>query len=82
MGWFCGFKLHLVVDLDGNILNAYLTSGNCDDREPVEKILQGVICGDRGYISKNLFKKLWEKGTKYEKQVNVTGGKNFGSRVD
>lgn len=67
MGWFYGFKLHIVVDLDGNILNACLTPGNCDDREPVEKILkyfQGVICGDRGYISQNLFKKLWEKGIK------------------
>ena len=40
MGWFYGFKLHLVIDLHGNIINAKLSKGNCDDRSPVEDLLQ------------------------------------------
>jgi hypothetical protein len=61
MGWFYGFKLHLVIDEKGEIINAKLTPGNCDDRKPVEKLIeyfQGVIFGDKGYLSADLFKKL------------------------
>ena len=67
MGWFYGFKLHLVIDLQGNIINARLTKGNCDDRSPVEDLIQefqGVIYGDKGYISQDLFSRLWKKGVK------------------
>jgi transposase len=67
MGWFFGFKLHLAVNLQGEIINAMLTSGNCDDRVPVEQLLmkfQGTIFGDKGYISKDLFQKLYERGIK------------------
>ena len=67
MGWFYGFKLHLVIDLRGNIINAKLTKGNCDDRSPVEDLIQefqGVIYGDKGYISQSLFSRLWKKGVK------------------
>jgi hypothetical protein len=64
MGWFFGFKLHLVIDKKGEIINAQLTPGNTDDRKPVEELtsnFQGVMFGD---ISKNLFQKLFEKGIK------------------
>ena len=74
MGWFYGFKLHLVIDLHGNIINAKLTKGNCDDRSPVEDLLQefqGVIYGDKGYISQDLFNRLWNNGIKL-----VTGVKS------
>lgn len=67
MGWFFGFKLHLVIDLNGNIVSACISGGNCDDRSPVEKLLQGfrgVVFGDKGYISQNLFTRLWKKGIK------------------
>jgi hypothetical protein len=53
MGWFFGFKLHLVIDRKGEIKNAMLTAGNADDRKPVEELVsffQGRIFGDRGYI--------------------------------
>jgi hypothetical protein len=63
MGWFFGFKLHIAVDLQGEIINAMLTPGNCDDRVPVEQLLEkfhGIIFGDKGYISKDLFQKLCE----------------------
>jgi transposase len=63
MGWFFGFKLHLVVNDQGEIVSFYLTPGNVDDRKPVPKLtkkLFGKLFADRGYISKALFKALYE----------------------
>ena len=34
-GWFYGFKLHLVFNEQGELLNMALTPGNTDDRKPV-----------------------------------------------
>lgn len=51
MGWFLGFKLHLIINDKGEILTYMLTSGNMDDRSPVEylsKDLFGKMFGDRG----------------------------------
>ena len=31
MGWFYGFKLHLIVNDRGELLSFFLTSGNVDD---------------------------------------------------
>ena len=58
MGWFYGFKLHLVVNEYGEILSFQLTPGNVDDRQPVPVLfadLFGKVFGDKGYISKDLF---------------------------
>lgn len=63
MGWFYGFKLHLVVNEYGEILAFQLTPGNVDDRKPVPtltKDLFGKLFADKGYISKDLFAGLWE----------------------
>jgi transposase len=65
MGWFYGFKLHLVVNDQGEILAFYLTPGNVDDRKPVPKLTEklfGKLFADKGYISKALFKALFERG--------------------
>lgn len=65
-GWFYGFKLHLVINDIGEILAYMLTAGNIDDRDPVpnlSKDLFGKLFGDKGYISQELFIKLYEKGT-------------------
>ena len=65
MGWFFGFKLHLVVNELGEILAFQLTPGNVDDRKPVPKMsekLFGKLFGDRGYISKALFLELYNQG--------------------
>ncbi len=35
MGWFFGFKLHLIVNEHGELIAACLTPGNSDDRRPV-----------------------------------------------
>ena len=65
MGWFYGFKLHLIVDDKGDLLSFYLTPGNVDDRKPVPhmaKKLWGKLFGDKGYISQPLFEQLFDQG--------------------
>jgi len=60
-GWFFGFKLHLVVNDQGEILRFCLTPGNVDDRKPVPhlaKELFGKLFGDKGYISQPLAQSL------------------------
>ncbi len=59
MGWFFGFKLHLIINDKGEILSFYLTKGNVDDRDTkaITKMTQtlfGKLFGDKGYISKAL----------------------------
>ena len=59
--WFFGFKLHLVVNDRGELLNILLTPGNTDDRTPVPKLLQqlfGKVFADKGYVSQKLAKQL------------------------
>jgi hypothetical protein len=61
--WFFGFKLHLVVNDRGELLNVIVTAGNIDDRAPVPKLLQGMkgkVFADKGYISKALRESLWK----------------------
>jgi hypothetical protein len=63
MGWFYGFKLHLIVNDRGEILACQVTAGNVDDRKPVPdlcKYLFGKLIADRGYISQALFEQLLE----------------------
>lgn len=65
VGWFYGFKLHLVINHVGEILSYMLTPGNTDDRVPVPELskdLFGKLFGDKGYISHELFLNLYEKG--------------------
>ena len=64
MGWFYGFKLHLVINDKGEIIQWKLTLGNVDDREPLKdkrftERLFGKLFADRGYISQNLFEMLF-----------------------
>jgi Transposase DDE domain/Transposase IS66 family len=57
VGWFYGFKLHLVVNDRGKLLAFCLTPGNVDDRRPVPRLarrLVGKLFGHRGYISQAL----------------------------
>lgn len=67
MGWFYGFKLHLIVNEKGELLSFYLTTGNTDDRNP--KVIQamtrqlfGKLFGDKGYLSKALSRSLFADG--------------------
>ena len=66
MGWFYGFKLHFVINDQGDIIGFTITPGNVDDRDPkvIENLtreLFGKLFGDRGYISKQLFENLFER---------------------
>jgi Transposase DDE domain len=61
-GWFYGFKLHLVINEQGELRGLTLTPGQIDDRRPVRKLVRrlwGKLFGDRGYISQELFEQLW-----------------------
>jgi Transposase DDE domain len=65
MGWFYGFKLHLVINDQGELLALCLTPGNVDDRQSVKKLVRklwGKLFGDRGYLSQELFEQLWAEG--------------------
>lgn len=67
MGWFFGFKLHLVTDEFRNIIDFALTGGNVDDRnrsmiDGLVKKIKGLLIGDKGYIG--LFEHLYNQGIK------------------
>jgi hypothetical protein len=53
-----------------------LTPGNVDDRKPLPEMAQGIfgkLFGDRGYISQDLFEKLYKQQlqliTRYKKNM-------------
>jgi len=65
VGWFYGFKLHLVVNDRGELLAFQVTAGNVDDRQPVPQLTKGLagkLFGDKGYISQALFEALFADG--------------------
>jgi hypothetical protein len=67
MGWFFGFKLHLVVNDRGEILSWCLSTGNVSDQDLgvcdfLTRNLWGKLVGDKGYISQKLFDMLFGKG--------------------
>ena len=67
MGWFYGFKLHLVINDKGQIVAVKITLGNVDDRVPLEamtKDLKGKLFADKGYLGKDLFQRLYKRGLK------------------
>ena len=67
MGYFYGFKLHLIINEKGEFVALRITKGNVDDRSPVPeltKTLMGTIYADKGYIKQNLFVNLYERGLK------------------
>jgi hypothetical protein len=67
MGWFFGFKLHIVINDRGEILDFLITQANVDDREPLKDRrfhdkLFGRLFADRGYVSQGLFDQLFVDG--------------------
>ena len=67
MGWFHGFKLHIVINDKGEILSFCITQANVDDREPLKnesflRAVFGKLYGDKGYISKELQELLFVDG--------------------
>ena len=67
MGWFFGFKLHLIINDCGEIIAFRITKGNVDDRKPLLNMaggLLGKLFGDKGYLSSELSEKLATMGIK------------------
>jgi Transposase DDE domain len=65
MGWFFGFKLHLVFNNCHEIVALKLTPGNVHDTTPVPALtrdLTGKLFGDKGYIGRKLAEDLLRRG--------------------
>ena len=67
MGWFYGFKLHLIINDKGEVLNFVITQANVDDRVPLKDSkfvnkIKGKLYADKGYIGKKLTELLFIDG--------------------
>jgi Transposase DDE domain len=72
MGWFFGFKLHLVFNHRREIVGLKLTPGNVSDTTPVPaltKDLAGKLFGDKGYIGQKLAQELLRRGLAFMTRV-------------
>ena len=65
MGWFFGLKLHFVINHKGQIMALRITPGNTADSTVLDEItrhLTGKVYADKGYIGRELFTRLWQRG--------------------
>jgi len=68
IGWFYGFKVHIIINGWGEIIDFTITPGNTFDsnEKVIEKMtrkIYGKVYGDKGYLlNSDLFKKLYSKG--------------------
>lgn len=67
MGFFFGFKLHIIVNEIGQIIDFQITQANVDDRAPLKegnilKKIWGKLYGDKGYVGKSLGDLLFSDG--------------------
>ncbi|WP_423063019.1 IS982 family transposase [Candidiatus Paracoxiella cheracis] len=72
MGWVYGFKLHIVINHQGELIRFCLTKGNVDDRAVVRKLmanLKGLGAGDKGYLGKDLADDLAKHDLKFVTKV-------------
>jgi len=67
-GWFWGFKLHLIINLNMEIESIRISDGSMRDTQALEgdfiEQIKGWLVGDKGYISKNKSKELAKKDLK------------------
>lgn len=67
-GWFYGFKVHVVINERGEIVDFIMTKGNIADNNKtvirsLTKKLHGKAYGDRGYLlNPKLFREIYENG--------------------
>ena len=76
MGWFFGFKLHLICNEKGELLNFMITPGDVDDRKPLEyKAFVEFIYGKRvGGGIKGISARIFSNGclwTAYNSSPNL-----------
>lgn len=67
VGYFFGFKLHIIINEKGELLNFAITKANKHDADKdlilqLTKSLFGKLYGDKGYLSKSLFETLFYQG--------------------
>jgi len=68
IGWFFGFKLHVVINVYGEVIDFLITPGNIadNDTKTIETLMQnifGKVYGDKGYLlNKELYEKLYYGG--------------------
>lgn len=67
VGYFFGFKLHIIINEKGELINFAMTKGNKHDADKdlitqLTKSLFGKLYGDKGYLSKSLFEMLFHQG--------------------
>jgi len=77
---YLGFKLHLLVTLNGFVTNFILTKANADDREPLFDLVESyrsiTIIGDKGYIGDTLASEL-----KSERDITLIAMKKGNSKT-
>lgn len=78
MGWYFGFKLHMIINDKGEILSYCFSKANVDDRDQkvmsvMTKEVFGKLFGDRGYIDQKLAEYLWNDGVEliYKRRKNM-----------
>jgi len=70
MGWFFGFKTHIIINPYGEIIDFCITKGNVSDNntnvlESLTTNVYGKVFGDKGYLlRKGFFEKLFNRGVK------------------
>lgn len=67
VGWFFGLKLHIVINDKGELIAFKMTKGNQHDSKAAENLLSplnGLAFGDKGYLGKQLFETLFDRGVK------------------
>ncbi|MDR3047166.1 MAG: IS982 family transposase, partial [Bacteroidales bacterium] len=81
LGWFFGFKLHIIINDRGEIISFVITQGNVDDRQPLSmesfiRNVTGKLYADRGYISQKLTEILFVDGIHFVAKMrnNLNGG--------
>jgi hypothetical protein len=65
MGWFYGLKPHLVINHTGQVVALRITPGNTADSTALDEMtshLAGKRHADKGYVGRELFKRLWRRG--------------------
>jgi len=65
-GWFHGFKMHMIINYNMEIVSVKFTSGSTSDVKALDKKLikdlTGFLIGDKGYISAKKQKELAQQG--------------------
>lgn len=69
LGWFYGFKLHIITKDQGVIIDFMITKGNVDGRRILRfkdfvKKYFGKLFGDKGDLSKELFTELFSSSVR------------------